>query len=1146
MPEYLSPGVYVEEIQSGNKPIEGVGTSTAGLVGVTERGPVNVPQLVTSFPEYMRTFGGLLPIDEFTDSGRSHCYLPHAVEGFFTNGGKRAYVTRVLPEEGASFATRDMFYADPTVVAPANSVLLRAAVQGSGTTVAPPLLYVLDPTNFANPEFIRIGDGSRAEYREVMSVGANARHVALEFPVRAGHAAGVAIHAQAPTPEPALAPPLYKLVHAAMGGDTQILLDTGDIAGLAALLPAATPPANWRLLQVGAAAVAEFAFATLAQQMGATQILLTLAKPLELDYIAGTAVTVIENLVGTNDTLALPANAGDALVFIPTAPVPAAFTNIANVIVLEPGTANQEAALVGVLSSLPLVTGTSRALPTGTLIRRVTAVDDDRTVTGIPVANRVITLNDVSHLDIGITLTFTNGVNTQADIVDAIDPVASTVTLRNNLPWPPTGTVTLPAKSLTDNAGAGAIAVALNDRLGLQAGDVVRLGSDELATIRSITGDRGPAPDPGTIILTEPLAEAHASGTAVRRETVALDATRQPVFTILPSPARATSVLVTNGTNFVAGDVLEITLPDGSELFERLSGNAANANPREIEVDAPLALSHPSGATVVQREELFLVRALDAGSWGNRLLVASGDEPVGLVNNTNVLAANPPPGPGLYSSIQLASITGAEPGSILEMLDPSGVPIPGLTLLKVRHVDRTTRLLLLDKPGLTAAHMTAVSNAAMSGQFVRVRSREFSLTVLLKQRPDPTTPSRDDNLLDQEAFRNLSMDPRHSRYFQLIVGATWTAGSDTDDNTPPLPLRRSDRRSEGASAYIRVRDLSDPNLIQAIRLGPEVLVDIQPSGLTRPARLPLDHGDDNVPAMDDAMYIGVDGNEPVQRTGLYALKNLQDVALVAVPGQTTAAVQQSVIDHCELLLYRFAVLDGPPPADDTLVDVQNQRQQFDTHYAALYHPWYTIPDPFPASPALIRQFPVPPSGYVLGVYARVDDDRGVHKAPANEVVRGITGLTRYFTKGEQDIVNPYPININLTRDFRPNFRGLRIWGARCITSDPDRKYLNVNRLLIFLEDSIDRGLQWVVFEPNAEDLWRQVRRSVVNFLTTVWRNGALEGTSPDQGFFVRCDRTTMTRDDLDNGRLVCIIGVAPVRPAEFVIIRIGLWTADAQ
>ena len=441
--------------------------------------------------------------------------------------------------------------------------------------------------------------------------------------------------------------------------------------------------------------------------------------------------------------------------------------------------------------------------------------------------------------------------------------------------------------------------------------------------------------------------------------------------------------------------------------------------------------------------------------------------------------------------------------------------------------------------------MTSHNNALLAGLRLRLRSREFSLIVMLRQRPDPAVPTRDENLLDQEVFRHLSMDPRHSRYVMRIVGATSTPGNPDDDLG--IPLRRWDRRSEGASDYVRVLDLeANAAAREAIRLGPEALVDLMPSGLTRPARHPFSGGSDAVVTMNDAIYAGADNDEPDLRTGLYTLKNLLNVSLVAIPGQTSAALQQAVIDHCEEMRYRFAVLDGPAPANDTLTDVQNHRQQYDTKYAALYHPWLTLPDPFPTNLATIRQYPIPPSGHMLGIYARVDNERGVHKAPANEVVRGIMGLTRYFTKGEQDILNPYPVHINVVRDFRPNNRAIRVWGARCITSDSDFKYVNVRRLLIFLEDSIDRGLQWVVFEPNAEELWARVRRAVINFLTTVWRNGALEGTTPEQGFFVKCDRTTMTRDDIDNGRLICVIGVAPVKPAEFVIIRIGLWTADAE
>jgi phage tail sheath protein FI len=257
-------------------------------------------------------------------------------------------------------------------------------------------------------------------------------------------------------------------------------------------------------------------------------------------------------------------------------------------------------------------------------------------------------------------------------------------------------------------------------------------------------------------------------------------------------------------------------------------------------------------------------------------------------------------------------------------------------------------------------------------------------------------------------------------------------------------------------------------------------------------------------------------------------------------------MQNALIAHCELMRYRVAVLDGPRPPHDTLSDVQTQRQQYDTKYAALYHPWLLISDPYPVNLSQIADYPIPPSGHVVGIYARTDIERGVHKAPANEVVRGITGLQRILNKEQHDILNPYPVNINVIRDFRDNNRGIRVYGGRVITSDPDWKYVNVRRLLIFIEASIDRGLQWVVFEPNAEPLWARVRRSISNFLTLVWRNGGLEGTKVEEAYFVKCDRTTMTQTDIDSGRLICVVGVAPVKPAEFVIVRIGLWTAHAE
>jgi phage tail sheath protein FI len=280
--------------------------------------------------------------------------------------------------------------------------------------------------------------------------------------------------------------------------------------------------------------------------------------------------------------------------------------------------------------------------------------------------------------------------------------------------------------------------------------------------------------------------------------------------------------------------------------------------------------------------------------------------------------------------------------------------------------------------------------------------------------------------------------------------------------------------------------------------------------------------------------IGVDGG-PGARTGIEALRERDDIALVAVPGVIDRSVQSALLIHCELLKYRFAVLDGVSSSDVTAIQIH--RNNYDSKYGGYYTPWLTTMDL-----ATGRGMVVPPSGHVLGICARVDNERGVHKAPANEVVRGITGLTLPFGNGEQDVLNER--GINLIREF--DGRGIRVWGGRCTTSDTEWKYVNVRRLFIFLEHSIDRGTQWVVFEPNNEALWQRVVETIDSFLFGIWKSGALMGTKPEEAYFVRCDRTTMTQDDIDNGRLVCLIGVAPAFPAEFVIFRIGQFTASSN
>ncbi len=265
----------------------------------------------------------------------------------------------------------------------------------------------------------------------------------------------------------------------------------------------------------------------------------------------------------------------------------------------------------------------------------------------------------------------------------------------------------------------------------------------------------------------------------------------------------------------------------------------------------------------------------------------------------------------------------------------------------------------------------------------------------------------------------------------------------------------------------------------------------------------------------------------------------EDISMIAAPGAVAqsdpAPINNVLIAAAEKRrAYRIAVLDAPNDSD--LNKITAHKSGLDSTKAALYYPWIVAPNPlFGDDPKSQEEVELPPSGFVCGVYARTDVNRGVWKPPANEVVFGVNRFARTVHFGEQELLNP--LGVNCLRSM-PN-RGHRIWGARTTSSDPEWMYVNVRRYFLYLEASIDRGTQWAVFEPNGEKLWFNMRETVRDFLYNEWVNGALLGATPKEAFFVRCDRTTMTQNDIDNGRLVCLIGVAAIKPAEFVIFRIG-------
>ncbi len=357
----------------------------------------------------------------------------------------------------------------------------------------------------------------------------------------------------------------------------------------------------------------------------------------------------------------------------------------------------------------------------------------------------------------------------------------------------------------------------------------------------------------------------------------------------------------------------------------------------------------------------------------------------------------------------------------------------------------------------------------------------------------------------QEEFDDLSVDPLSPNYFakRLTDEATGQPASVLASFTPAVP---------GSAPALPAPTQGDP---------------LDVNGEDAPAPLT---------ATDFAGLPDPGAGRPLQ--GLEILKDdvFRDVALVYAPFPSNEPdiVARALVAHCEAHRFRFAVIDG---ANSNPVDLRPRESVGDTRHAAFYSPWIVVPDP-----ASGPNVTVPPGGHILGIYARTDIERGVFKAPADEMVRGALDVAFHLDESAQAAINP--LGVNAIRRF-PS-RGIRVWGARTLSSDNLWKYVPVRRLFIFLERSIAEGTQWAVFEPNGDRLWARVRETVRLFLRAQWVAGALSGSTEQEAFFVRCDRTTMTEDDILNGRLICEIGIAPVRPAEFVVFRVFQHTADWQ
>lgn len=542
-----------------------------------------------------------------------------------------------------------------------------------------------------------------------------------------------------------------------------------------------------------------------------------------------------------------------------------------------------------------------------------------------------------------------------------------------------------------------------------------------------------------------------------------------------------TEVQLDSSAGFSVGDVVQIN----SAEFAVVAGVLSS-----VILDAAINTSHAAGVQIIKQVPLLRVHARYQGVWGNHLRAR--------VRAAHLLETAATDGAAINDTVVvLDAIFGLAAGSYIEFMSGE----TAIETLEVESVNRSNNEVTFTSP------VTVTIAAGTSA-----RSKEYDLFIERLENGD---------VVEAESFEMLSMSPLHNRYGPKVVGSFNRATNTGSQSGESDLVRLSDLtfQDDGTEIAAAVADRSS-----------------QLSSLV--SRL-MENGLDDLDNIDELTYIGDESDDPESRSGIHSLENEESISMVAVPGQTDISLQKVLVGHCEKMRYRFAVLETP--RDSNTAAAISHRQNFDTTRAAIYHPWLINPDLFGERGDLLR---IAPSGHVLGIFARTDTTRGVWKAPANEVVRGILQFETAITKGQQDILNP--VHVNAFRDFRTANRGLRLWGSRTLSSDPSWKYVPVRRLFLFLEQSIERGMQFAVFEPNTEALWATVKQSISNFLISVWRNGGLEGVKEEEAFFVNVGyNVTMTQTDIDNGRLIIEVGVAPVKPAEFVIIRISQKTREA-
>ncbi len=664
------------------------------------------------------------------------------------------------------------------------------------------------------------------------------------------------------------------------------------------------------------------------------------------------------------------------------------------------------------------------------------------------------------------------------------------------LPDPATGGISVTTQ-LSQNETAGTVTIGVLSASGFTNNDHVRI-SGQMYTLSNVKV--------ATVGVTPPLPAALVIGTSVTRPGSA----NVPSFTTQLSQAEATATVTINvvdASGFSNGD--HVLISGQQFTLSNVTGTTVDVTPAlpaallsGTSVSRPASASVPTFTTQLSQAEAaatVTINVVDASGFsnGDRVLISGQQFTLSNVTGasvdvTPVPAALPPGHQGsLPDGTSVTRIRRAAAANATTIYVSGASQIYDNAILQLDN--GTNKETVIVQPGGVSGEVVtflpALGNAYYEGQKVRLIEAEVD-----------TQNTVNGVVVASEVMQNLRLHDDKTTNF-IVTGVNIQSALVNVQTVPPV-------NGGGYSETDLTVFPTSPGAEWVAMTG----------------------GADNLDQLTVEDFIGVDGGSG-NRTGIEALEDITDISICIVPGMWSQSIQAALINHCESLVYRFAILD---PMDGLTIDeIIAFREPLDTKFAALYYPWLQVLDP-----SVVLNVNVAPSGHMAGIYAQTDDDRGVFKAPANVEISMITKIAQDVNKREQELLNP--IGINALRYF-PD-RGYRVWGARTLSSLSTWKYINVKRLFICVEASIDVGTQWVVFEPNDEPLWARIRQTITEFLTTTWRSGALQGTTPAEAFFVTCDRTTMTQDDIDNGRLICVIGIAPVKPAEFVIFRIQQFT----